>query len=99
MSNPIIKFGFVGAGKAAMEKLRTEVLSRVLLRRTKVERAADVKLPSLTVNIRKDSLSSQEMDFYTAMYTQGVRPSMASEMVCERPDAVRHLCGKRNGAA
>ncbi|CAK9058095.1 unnamed protein product, partial [Durusdinium trenchii] len=71
VSNPIQKFGFCGAGKAAMEKLRTEVLDRILLRRTKVERAADVKLPALTVNIRKDMLSSQERDFYTAMYTQG----------------------------
>ena len=71
VSNPIKNFGFCGAGKIAMEKLRTQVLDRILLRRTKVERAADVKLPALTVSIRKDTLSSQEMDFYTAMYTQG----------------------------
>ncbi|CAE7206400.1 rhp16 [Symbiodinium sp. CCMP2592] len=43
VSNPIKKFGFLGAGKVAMEKLRTEVLDRILLRRTKVERAADVQ--------------------------------------------------------
>lgn len=71
VSNPIKNFGFCGAGKIAMEKLRTQVLDRILLRRTKVERAADVKLPTLSVSIRKDSLSTQEMDFYTAMYTQG----------------------------
>lgn len=71
VSNPIKNFGFCGAGKIAMEKLRTEVLDRILLRRTKAERAADVKLPSLSVHIRKDSLSSEEMDFYSAMFTQG----------------------------
>ncbi|CAJ1374471.1 unnamed protein product [Effrenium voratum] len=71
VSNPIKKFGFIGAGKKAMELLRTEVLDRILLRRTKLERAADVKLPTLSVRIRKDGLSSQERDFYTAMYTQG----------------------------
>jgi len=71
VSNPIKKFGFLGAGKVAMEKLRTEVLDRILLRRTKVERAADVQLPQLTVRIRKDKLSDQEQDFYTAMYTAG----------------------------
>ncbi|CAE8583227.1 unnamed protein product, partial [Polarella glacialis] len=65
--NPIKKFGFLGAGRAAMEKLRSEVLDRILLRRTKVERAADVQLPSLEIRIRKDQLSSEERDFYKAM--------------------------------
>lgn len=53
-----------------MERLRVEVLDKILLRRTKVERAADVKLPPLTINIRKDALSAEEKDFYTSMYTQ-----------------------------
>eukprot|EP00931_Biecheleriopsis_adriatica_P070732 TRINITY_DN4451_c0_g1_i1.p1 TRINITY_DN4451_c0_g1~~TRINITY_DN4451_c0_g1_i1.p1 ORF type:complete len:1343 (-),score=281.39 TRINITY_DN4451_c0_g1_i1:181-4209(-) len=71
VSNPIKKFGFIGAGKVAMEKLRSEVLDKILLRRTKLERAADVKLPALEVRIRKDPLSPQEKDFYTSMYSQG----------------------------
>ncbi|CAJ1333232.1 unnamed protein product [Effrenium voratum] len=71
VSNPIKKFGFIGAGKKAMELLRTEVLDRILLRRTKLERAADVKLLACTSGAVSDGLSSQERDFYTAMYTQG----------------------------
>jgi len=70
VSNPIKKFGFIGAGKAAMEKLRTEVLDRILLRRTKVERQADINLPPLEVKIRRDALSAEERDFYTSMYMQ-----------------------------
>eukprot|EP00930_Biecheleria_cincta_P033330 TRINITY_DN23096_c0_g1_i1.p1 TRINITY_DN23096_c0_g1~~TRINITY_DN23096_c0_g1_i1.p1 ORF type:complete len:1439 (-),score=300.93 TRINITY_DN23096_c0_g1_i1:174-4490(-) len=67
---PISKFGFVGTGKTAMEKLRREVLERILLRRTKLERQADVNLPTLEIRIRKDTLSPQEQDFYTSMFTQ-----------------------------
>jgi len=71
VSNPIKKFGFLGAGKMAMEKLRVEVLDRILLRRTKMERQADINLPSLQIKIRRDCLSAEEKDFYTSMYMQG----------------------------
>lgn len=70
VSTPIKKYGFLGAGKAAMEKLRTEVLDRILLRRTKLERHADINLPPLEVKIRRDALSEEERDFYTSMYMQ-----------------------------
>eukprot|EP00929_Paragymnodinium_shiwhaense_P110400 TRINITY_DN7739_c0_g2_i1.p1 TRINITY_DN7739_c0_g2~~TRINITY_DN7739_c0_g2_i1.p1 ORF type:complete len:1202 (+),score=339.40 TRINITY_DN7739_c0_g2_i1:57-3662(+) len=70
VSNPIKKFGFIGAGKKAMEALRTDVLNRILLRRTKAERAADIKLPPLEVTIRRDTLSAEEKDFYQSMYMQ-----------------------------
>lgn len=70
VSNPIKKFGFIGAGKTAMEKLRSEVLDRILLRRTKAERQADMNLPPLQIRIRRDALSAEERDFYTSMYTQ-----------------------------
>lgn len=53
-----------------MERLRTEVLDRILLRRTKLERQADVNLPPLEIKLRKDALSPEEQDFYTSMYTQ-----------------------------
>lgn len=53
-----------------MQKLRTEILERILLRRTKLERQADVNLPTLDIRIRKDTLSPQEQDFYTSMFTQ-----------------------------
>eukprot|EP00930_Biecheleria_cincta_P095946 TRINITY_DN87831_c0_g1_i1.p1 TRINITY_DN87831_c0_g1~~TRINITY_DN87831_c0_g1_i1.p1 ORF type:complete len:1334 (+),score=184.72 TRINITY_DN87831_c0_g1_i1:213-4214(+) len=67
---PISKCGFVGAGRVAMEKLRSEVLDRILLRRTKLQRQDDVRLPTLEIRVRKDSLSPQEQDFYTSMFTQ-----------------------------
>eukprot|EP00932_Pfiesteria_piscicida_P019803 SRR837773.6627.p1 GENE.SRR837773.6627~~SRR837773.6627.p1 ORF type:complete len:420 (+),score=78.56 SRR837773.6627:69-1262(+) len=53
-----------------MERLRSEVLDKILLRRTKEERKADVNLPPLEITLRKDELSQEEQDFYTSMYTQ-----------------------------
>lgn len=47
-----------------------QVLDVLLLRRTKVERAADVKLPPLTVRIRRDELSPEERDFYQSLFKQ-----------------------------
>ncbi|CAK0855374.1 unnamed protein product [Prorocentrum cordatum] len=69
-STPIKRFGFMGAGRTAMEKLRADVLDKILLRRTKEERQADIRLPPLKISIRKDSLSAEERDFYTSMYMQ-----------------------------
>ena len=51
-----------------MLKLKTEVLDKIMLRRTKVERAADVKLPPLTVSVRKLKLTADEKDFYDCIY-------------------------------
>mmetsp|Transcript_28795 Transcript_28795/g.66965 ORF Transcript_28795/g.66965 Transcript_28795/m.66965 type:complete len:1122 (-) Transcript_28795:125-3490(-) len=68
VSNPVKKYGYFGAGKAAIERLRTDVLDRILLRRTKAERHDDLKLPPMHVRIRKDALSAEETDFYKAMY-------------------------------
>ncbi|CAE7019970.1 rhp16 [Symbiodinium sp. KB8] len=70
VSNPIIKFGYMGAGKTAFGKLRQDILQRCMLRRTKEERKADLKLPPIKVIIRKDKLSKQEMDFYSSIYMQ-----------------------------
>lgn len=70
VSNPIIKYGYVGPGKQAFLTLRNDVLSKVMLRRTKEERQEDLKLPPIKVVIRKDKLSQQEMDFYTSLYMQ-----------------------------
>jgi len=69
VSNPIKKYGFIGAGKTAMETLRSDVIERILLRRTKIERHADLNLPSLNIKIRRDALSAEETDFYKSMYT------------------------------
>lgn len=68
VSNPIIKFGYNGAGQAAFQTLRNDVLNQCMLRRTKEERKNDLKLPPIKVMIRKDKLSKQETDFYTSLY-------------------------------
>lgn len=47
--NPIKRYGYVGDGRRAMLTLKHEVLDRIMLRRTKEERAADLKLPPLEV--------------------------------------------------
>lgn len=70
VSNPIIKFGYMGAGKSAFNTLRDDILNKVMLRRTKQERKADLQLPDIKVMVRKDTLSKQEQDFYTSLYKQ-----------------------------
>lgn len=60
----------VAEGKLAMKKLRDNVITKVLLRRTKIERAADISLPPKIVRVRRDALDAREDDFYQALYTQ-----------------------------
>jgi DNA repair protein RAD16 len=70
VSNPIIKYGYMGAGKEAFNTLRHDILGKTMLRRTKEERKKDLKLPPIKVMIRKDALSKQEADFYHSLYMQ-----------------------------
>jgi DNA repair protein RAD16 len=51
VANPIKKSGYVGEGRKAMLRLKNKVLDAALLRRTKVERAADLALPPRCVSI------------------------------------------------
>jgi len=41
-----------------------------LLRRTKLERAADLTLPPKRATLRRDFFDAREEDFYQALYTQ-----------------------------
>lgn len=66
---PIKNYGCGREGREALRILK-EVLTKLLLRRTKVERAEDVKLPPLTVLIRRDPLVPAECDFYESLYKQ-----------------------------
>jgi DNA repair protein RAD16 len=50
---PIQRFGAEGEGRIAFTKMYT-LLKRLMLRRTKVERADDLGLPSRVVTIRRD---------------------------------------------
>jgi len=66
--NPINRYGYVGDGKKAMLALRNDILLPVQLRRTKAERAEDVKLPELTITIQENELNKEERDFYDSLY-------------------------------
>mmetsp|Transcript_9849 Transcript_9849/g.24246 ORF Transcript_9849/g.24246 Transcript_9849/m.24246 type:complete len:1443 (-) Transcript_9849:103-4431(-) len=68
--NPIKRYGYTGDGRKAMITLKTEVLDKIMLRRTKLERAKDVKLPPLHINVVKLKLDEQERDFYDCIYQQ-----------------------------
>lgn len=68
--NPIKRTGYVGEGRKAMLKLKTQVLDEILLRRTKNSRADDIQLPLRIVRIRQEKLDKVEDDFYQALYTQ-----------------------------
>ncbi|KAF4691369.1 hypothetical protein FOZ60_015775 [Perkinsus olseni] len=70
ISKPILKHGFAGVGKDALKELRERVLDRLLLRRTKEERADDLQLPSMTVSIRRTELTDSEKDFYESLAMQ-----------------------------
>ena len=70
--NPIRKFGYIGAGRAGFVTLKRDVLSRVLLRRTKAGRASEMVLPPKLVTIEANFLDEKETDFYQAIYTQSV---------------------------
>eukprot|EP00002_Diphylleia_rotans_P006368 TRINITY_DN15754_c0_g1_i1.p1 TRINITY_DN15754_c0_g1~~TRINITY_DN15754_c0_g1_i1.p1 ORF type:complete len:843 (+),score=149.61 TRINITY_DN15754_c0_g1_i1:43-2571(+) len=70
--NPILRFGMVlddTEGQNAMKMLQ-RVLSRIMLRRTKLQRAGDLCLPPKVVTIRRDHLDAEENDFYEALYTR-----------------------------
>jgi SNF2 family DNA or RNA helicase len=68
--NPIKRYGYVGQGKTAMLTLKNQVLDKVMLRRTKKERAAELKLPKLNIEVRKLALNEAERDFYECIYKQ-----------------------------
>ena len=45
VANPIKKFGYVGKGRKAMLLLKQDILTKILLRRTKVQCADVLALP------------------------------------------------------
>eukprot|EP00927_Polykrikos_kofoidii_P070844 TRINITY_DN67222_c0_g1_i1.p1 TRINITY_DN67222_c0_g1~~TRINITY_DN67222_c0_g1_i1.p1 ORF type:complete len:1007 (+),score=209.45 TRINITY_DN67222_c0_g1_i1:91-3111(+) len=67
IANPIRQFGFLGKGRDALERLRHEVIDKVLLRRTKTQRAADVHLPPVDVRIRRCKMSKRERKVYASV--------------------------------
>ena len=64
--NPIKRYGYIGEGRRAMLRLKQDILDVVMLRRTKVERAEDIKLPPLEINVETLKLNESERDFMNA---------------------------------
>ncbi|CCW63417.1 unnamed protein product [Phytomonas sp. EM1] len=66
--NPINRYGYIGEGRKGMMLLSNDVFSKVMLRRTKMERIEDLHLPPLEIKIRRIQLSNEERNFYEALY-------------------------------
>ncbi|KII96015.1 hypothetical protein PLICRDRAFT_96348 [Plicaturopsis crispa FD-325 SS-3] len=69
---PIQKNGMVGPGKFAFKKLKI-LLDRMMLRRTKIQRADDLGLPPRTVIVRRDYFSLEEKELYLSLFSDAKR--------------------------
>ncbi|KAJ3112097.1 DNA repair protein rad16 [Physocladia obscura] len=69
---PIQLFGGVGEGRVAFDKLGI-LLDRIMLRRTKLERADDLGLPPRVVVVRRDVFNQAEEELYESLYTNSKR--------------------------
>lgn len=58
----------VGPGQTAFKKLKI-LLDRMMLRRTKVQKADDLGLPPRVVIVRRDHFSPEEKELYTSLYS------------------------------
>lgn len=66
---PIQKFGMEGPGDTAFKKLKI-LLDRMMLRRTKLERADDLGLPPRTIIVRRDHFSPEEKELYLSLFSE-----------------------------
>jgi DNA repair protein RAD16 len=69
---PIQKHGMTGPGGIAFKKLRI-LLDRIMLRRTKIQRADDLGLPPRTVVVRRDYFSPEEKELYLSLFSDAKR--------------------------
>ncbi|CAA7054102.1 unnamed protein product [Microthlaspi erraticum] len=68
VAKPISTYGNLDLGKRAMILLKHKVLKDILLRRTKLGRAADLALPPRIISLRRDALDIKEFDYYESLY-------------------------------
>lgn len=66
---PIQKYGMDGPGDTAFKKLKI-LLDRMMLRRTKLERADDLGLPPRTIIVRRDHFSPEEKELYLSLFSE-----------------------------
>ncbi|KAF8351074.1 SNF2 family N-terminal domain-containing protein [Amanita rubescens] len=69
---PIQKNGMSGPGEIAFKKLKI-LLDRMMLRRTKLQKADDLGLPPRTVIIRRDYFSPEEKELYLSLFSDAKR--------------------------
>ncbi|KAJ4000578.1 SNF2 family N-terminal domain-containing protein [Lentinula boryana] len=69
---PIQRDGMDGPGKIAFKKLKI-LLDRMMLRRTKLQRADDLGLPPRTVIVRNDYFSPEEKELYLSLFSDAKR--------------------------
>ncbi|OAX40604.1 hypothetical protein K503DRAFT_687226 [Rhizopogon vinicolor AM-OR11-026] len=69
---PIQKHGIDGPGKIAFKKLRI-LLDRMMLRRTKIQRADDLDLPPRVVIVRRDYFSPEEKELFLSLFLDAKR--------------------------
>ena len=69
---PIQKHGMQEPGRVAFKKLRI-LLDRIMLRRTKIQRADDLGLPPRTVIVRRDYFSPEEKELYLSLFSDAKR--------------------------
>jgi DNA repair protein RAD16 len=71
---PIARYGIEsgGPGHTAFKKLKI-LLDRMMLRRTKLERADDLGLPPRTIVVRRDYFSPEEKELYMSLFTGAKR--------------------------
>ncbi|KAF8164913.1 SNF2 family N-terminal domain-containing protein [Crassisporium funariophilum] len=69
---PIQKNGMVGPGRDAFKKLKI-LLDRMMLRRTKLQKADDLGLPPRTVIVRRDYFSPEEKELYLSLFSDAKR--------------------------
>ena len=67
--NPIQKYGFTQAGKYYFDVLK-KCLDEIMLRRTKVERSTDLRLPVKRIEIINCKFNEEELDFYKALFSE-----------------------------
>lgn len=69
---PIQLWGNELDGAVAYRNLRL-LLSHIMLRRTKVQKADDLGLPPRLVRVRRDYFGEEELDLYDSMYGESRR--------------------------
>lgn len=67
MLKNIQKYGVEGLGLESFNNIQI-LLSNIMLRRTKVERADDLGLPPRIVTVRRDYFNEEEKDLYRSLY-------------------------------